>query len=508
MAGKGCPKGYTWDGKRKVCLAVKAGGGHNCPGGTTYSDFYKGCIPLETTPDAKVPVSQPPDESLSDECPPGTHKGPFGACVPDTQQPAPELAPITCPPGFVAKKTWNAWVCVSEETAGTQPVGQPPPPGFGPCPDPNQYRDEAGNCVDKVTGDPCGTGNHIDPVTGQCVADYEDPCGGLGANWSFNPTTGLCEEKKEEEKEKEEEVDVKAQGDLRAVLTSILDQFGLATPGLIALIEQAVREDWSETKFLQEMRKHPDYLSNPLFAANIEAAAGGRRFRSEAEVLAEADAIRTLIKKYGFGDVPDSYIAANILSGKSLAEIDHLLTIQKQVEIYGPVFKGFVEQELGIILGDDDLFEIFDPERNTQEFDDAFRAALYRARPFTLGLGIRSEAEMRALEMLGVDPEEAFTRYESIGKTLPTFNKFAAIESIIGTGNLPADFGAFFGAAENSVLTKAFLFPGTPEGNAALAELQQMFAREFARFSVGGGPALAQGGQAIGLLTPNERAAL
>lgn len=341
------------------------------------------------------------------------------------------------------------------------------------------------------------TGETTTPGTGTApAADPNDPCPN---GWHLDPDLGVCVLDATDT----EEIDKGAQADVRAELASILGQFGLGTEGLTALIEQAVKEDWSETKFIQEMRQHSDYLANPLFSANIARTAEGGRFMSEGEVLAYADEARRVIKQYGFGDISNNYLAEGLSSNLSLAEIEHRLQLTKQIDLYGPVFKGFVAARMGVVLEDDDLFEIFDREIDTQEFDDAFRAAQYQAAPFTLGFGIRNEADQRAAEMLGIDPQEWMRRFQQAGSASPGVARLAAIE---GFGvNLPADFGHFLGAAENQHLLNAFLFPGTPEGTAAMAELQQLFAREFARFNVGGGPAQSQTGALTGLLTPSKR---
>lgn len=290
--------------------------------------------------------------------------------------------------------------------------------------------------------------------------------------------------------------DVDAQNRLRASFQSYLEMYGLNTPGMVTLIEEAVRKDWSMDKFLLEMRKHPDYLANPLFAANMERVKTGKRFLAEGEILAWRDESRRLAKQFGF-EVSDYYLAEGLKSGLSHAEIEHRLQVQKNVTEFGAGVRWVFENELGTTVTDQDLFEIFDKERHTTEWDDAYRNALYRGRPLALGLGVRSQAEADAFRMLGVDPNAAFSRYENLRSNASRFERLGAIEDLITEG-LPDDFGNL-STEENSTLVKALLF----NDPLALQQLQDVVSREIARFK-SAGPTATQG-QLVGLLSGEER---
>lgn len=157
-----------------------------------------------------------------------------------------------------------------------------------------------------------------------------------------------------------------------------------------------------------------------------------------------------------------------------------------------------MEDYLGHSFDDKDLFELFDPEISTEEWSRSYRDALYRGRPFALGLGVRSQAEADALRLLGVDPDAAFERYGQVAQNASRFDRLASIESMVA-GNLPDNFGDF-SKAPNSLLVRALVF----QDSAALSELQRMTAAEIGRFNQGGGAVSSQG-MALGLLSGTEK---
>lgn len=302
-------------------------------------------------------------------------------------------------------------------------------------------------------------------------------------------------------REIESEEDRRADNDLLARINDILSQYGLNTPGLLQLAQDAISNGWGMNEFMLELRRHPDYLAKPLFAANIQRGREGGRVWSEGEVLNYADSVRSLAQRFGYADPSDAYIAEGFLSGKSAAEYEHHLNVQQRVREAGAGVALVYKQITGDDIDDQDLHEVFDRETNTADIDRALRQAELRGRPFTLGLGIRTEAEARALEMLGVSPEEAFTRYQGVAQTAPRFERLRTIEDLIAQG-LPNDFGSQLGTAENGLLIRALVFQ-QPD---ALAELQAMTAREIGRFRSSSGAVAAQGGQQLGLLSATERA--
>lgn len=295
------------------------------------------------------------------------------------------------------------------------------------------------------------------------------------------------------------EPDLAAQDSLRAELRSILDQFGLATQGNITLLEQAVREDWSPTKFMQELRQSADYLANPLFAANVKRAATGKGFMPEGQVIAYATEAKRLAKQFGYKEPSDNYIAMGFESGLSLSEYEHRFGVQQRVNTFGAGVSLAYKQLMGVNPSDEDLYEIFDKEISTSEFDEKARRAEYMGRPLTLGLGIRTEAEARAAEMMGINPDEWFSRFENVSQNASRFERLRTIEDTITQG-LPSNFGEHLATAENGLLIQALVFQ-RPD---ALAKLQDMTAREVARFKTGGG-ATPQQGQLISLLSQTEK---
>lgn len=286
---------------------------------------------------------------------------------------------------------------------------------------------------------------------------------------------------------------------LMSLFTGLLEQYGLNTPGLLDFVRTSVSNGWSQDRIMLEVRRHPEYLANPLFAANVQRAAAGGGWMSEGQVIAYSNEIKRLTAQYGYKPPSDNYIAEALRTGKSMAEFEAAITIQRNVEEYGPFVRHVFENELGIVMDDDDLWELFNPEIDTQERTNAYRNALYRGRPAVLGLGVRSQREADALRLLGVDPDEAFQRYQGVAQNATRFERLGAIESMV-TQNLPANFGDF-SSADNSILVRALVF----QDPAALAELQAMTSREVARFNVGGGALTTQTGQQLGLLAPSQR---
>lgn len=300
----------------------------------------------------------------------------------------------------------------------------------------------------------------------------------------------------------------KHENDVFALYRDTLEQFGFSGTDVEDFLKQSVREDWNASTFTIKMRQQKWYLDNPLYAANIARSNAGKRFLNEAQVLSYAADIRDLARSFGYHDVPDAYIASALVNKDSdpstaLAQMHHVLTVQQKVNQYGGGVALVYREVYGHDPSDQDLFDIFDPAKDTKDVDDALRQAEYRGRPFTLGFGIRTEAEARAAEMLGVSPDEWFQRFQRAGEASPTIGRLAALDAL--GKDLPANFGQFLADARNQHLLAAFLMPGTPEGNAAMAEIQDMTAREIARFKQSGAPVSA-GGQAVGLLSPTERA--
>lgn len=306
-----------------------------------------------------------------------------------------------------------------------------------------------------------------------------------GYKWVWNEDTGWTAVKDAATP------DLGAQDSLRAELRTILDQFGLATEGNIALLERAVQQDWSPTKFVQELRQSTDYLANPLFAANVQRAKEGKGFMPEGQVIGYAAEAKRLARQHGFAEPSDSYIANGFQGGMSLAEYEHRLNVQQRVNLFGPGVATVYKFLTGDDPSDQDLFDIFNPEKSTQWFVDQARAAEMRGRPMVLGLGIRSAEEAAALDLLGVTPDQAFEGYQRLANALPTVTRLAAIDQTIA--NDPENPFDSFGA----------LFKDIFQSDAKSQEqILLMTARERARFKQG---ATATQGQLAGLLTGAEK---
>ena len=286
--------------------------------------------------------------------------------------------------------------------------------------------------------------------------------------------------------------------DLFALYKDTLEQFGFTGPGFESFLKQSVKEDWNESTFKIKMRQQDWYLANPLYAANLANAKSGKhRFLPEGEVLTYAQDAKRLARHYGYQEPSDAYIAMGIEGGLSAAEIEHRYQVQDRVKQFGGGVAMVFEAIMGHKPDDQDLFEIFDKEVSTKEFDDAARAAEMRGRPMLLGLGIRSAEEQKALDMLGVTADQAWAGYQQLGRSLPTVSRLAAIDQAIANDpDNPFDsFAALFADIFN---------PGSADANKAREEILLKMAREQARFRQSGGVQATQG-QLTGLLGTAEK---
>ena len=308
----------------------------------------------------------------------------------------------------------------------------------------------------------------------------------------------------EEEDEEEEVVDDDDDDDgipnaaepVLDTLQSFLDQWGLGD--LTPFIRDAIIAGKSQNEILLELRQHPVYLA--AFPENNLRKGKGFSAMTEGEILAYRNEAKRIAKQFGFQAPSNNYIADAIGAGVSLGELEQRFGIVQQVNRFGGGVKMVLEDRLGKSLSDEDLYEFFDPNVDTAEWDEAYLDALYQGRPMMLGLGIRSQAEADALQMLGVDPDEAFRRYQEVGQNRSRFERLASIQDNLLEG-LPENFGAHLKDVTNGLLIQGLLFQ-SPD---ALKQLQDLTMQEMARFKSGGGVA-SQGTQAVGLLTANERA--
>lgn len=329
-----------------------------------------------------------------------------------------------------------------------------------------------------------GPGEDVDDF----LADYaEDP---VAAVTDRGGRVGDAEEE-------EEIVDEEANNDLFAEWKAALEQFGLTPTD--EFLREAVQKGWSEDTFYVKLRQQDFYLANPLFAANIERSRNGGRFMSEAEVLGWGSEAKRIAKQYGYSDPSDAYLASGLLNGKSLAEFEHIIQIQRKVDEFGPAVRDFAEAYLNEDLSDQDLFEVFSDRHDTADFDRAFKYAQYQGRPILLGFGARTEAEARAYEMLGLTPDEVFARFGQAGEVRSRTERLALIDQDLIAQNPQAIADALKGHEQLIVDAEV---KGLPE---ARARLQELLLREGAKWRSGSGPAATGQGQLVGLLNTAER---
>lgn len=385
--------------------------------------------------------------------------------------------------GYVYDKNGNAVSqadFLSGGTGGTAPTPTPTPT-VPPPPEGYIYDPETGTYVKDPNYQP-------DKPTDTPAPGYEWTWN--GSAWTQTKTAATVE------------AEQKHQNDLFTEYKAALEQFGFTGAGVDEFLKQSVKEDWNNSTFKIKMRQQDWYLANPLYAANLANARNGKLFLSEGEVIGYATEAKRLAKQFGYKEPSDNYIAMGLEGGLSKAELEHRYAVDQRVKQFGGGVAVVYNELMGGPPTEEDLWRIFNNEIATEAFDDKARQAEMRGRPFTLGLGIRSEAEARALEMMGVSPDEAFSRYSTVSQNASRFARFQSIEDLMAQG-LPENFGIDLSTQENSTLLRAFLAPGTPEGNSAMAQLQEVLAREMSRWKQQGTQATQ--GQLLGLLNQDQK---
>lgn len=282
-----------------------------------------------------------------------------------------------------------------------------------------------------------------------------------------------------------------AQQTLRAQLENFLRQYGLTN--LMGLVDQALVEGWSMEWALLQIRSSNEYKER--FKGNELRVNGGFSVLSEDAYLAYEDTIKSLAQTYGFNIPGADQIAQAIGNNKAPTEIEHAFRVRQQVLQYGDFVKSAFNQLLGADITDEDLQEFFDPTKSTPEWDELYTKARIMGQPAMLGLGTRSKEEAEALMAMGINPDEAFQRYQTVGMEKDRFSRLAAIEGSI-LGNLPDNFGDFLKNVDNKSLIDAIVF-NKPD---SLQQLQSLVMREVGRHNQGGGP--------VQMLTPEEQAGL
>jgi len=247
---------------------------------------------------------------------------------------------------------------------------------------------------------------------------------------------------------------------LLAEFESFLDTAGLP-PSLIDDIEQWIREGRSPAEIDLLIRETDEYkLAFPEMALRRDA---GFAPLTEKQILDLRDTFKEIGRTFGINfSITD--IQTAIGNDISPAEIEHRADVFSRIENYGESAKKILEGFIGQDLDDDSLFEFFDQSIPTADLDKAYEKA----------------------RILG---DQGFVKLQAIEANIAANPFAAALEAALRSPD------------------------GTPLGdelkNISMDELirtaQQLFAREAARFSQGGGPAQSQTGALVGLLTPDQR---
>lgn len=308
-----------------------------------------------------------------------------------------------------------------------------------------------------------------------------------GFEWVWNPDTEQWDLQETEDSE-----DREGRENQFDRLRGYLEQWGLES--LADWVWGLILDDTPEGDIMRQLRDRPEYHS--AFPENRMRREHNLQPMAESEILAYRNDARELLQRHGHGTVSNNYLSEAMGRGVSLSELEHRLGLVDSVQRLGPFVRAGLEQELGIVLSDEDLFEFFDGERSTKDWDDAYRNARLKNQPIAFGLDPRSQAEIDALGILGITDEEALTRYQQMGQEKPRFDRLQSIAANI-TDGLPADFGGWLAGVDNDLQRDAILF-NRPD---ALAQLQSLWIQEQARNKGGGGVA----GGGAGFLPAGQR---
>lgn len=262
---------------------------------------------------------------------------------------------------------------------------------------------------------------------------------------------------------------------------------------LVTVIKPAIAAGQSEFEVMRSLRASATYKAFfPEYDARIK---NGHAAWSEAQILQYRDQGKNLAKQIWGKDIKGTDLSKLIANNVSLQEFEHRLLVFKQVNNMGGAVQGALERELGVKLTDKDLYEFFDPEIDTSELDAAWENAIFKqyVNNLTGGDYKVTDEMVKNLRKIGVTTNQAIQNYQKMAGAMPAIDKLASIDAAVGGDrDNPFDsFGAAFGAYQ------------TLDAKAQ-AQIGQMFARETARFSRGGG-AVMDDGLAYGLRSREER---
>jgi len=282
-------------------------------------------------------------------------------------------------------------------------------------------------------------------------------------------------------------------GDVRAELMQFLIDNELPL-SLMTFIENALAQGMPFAQIKIELRNTPEYKA--AYPENALRLAAGFDWMPEAEIRWYRAEARRLANAYFGFSMTNAEIAELVVRDKSLKEWENELQDYADLLQYGPQVRQALEEELGFVIDDEQLWNFFRRDIPTPELNRAYQAALMRGQPAVLGFGIRPEEEAEILREFGYTAAEAFKGYQGIAQELPRTERMKQIEAMVQGMPAPTAEEMLSGATW-SQLFRALMLRDVD----AFTELQQLSAREFARWRAGGGPA----GGGAGLLAPEQR---
>lgn len=327
-----------------------------------------------------------------------------------------------------------------------------------------------------------GTGRAFDE-TGKYIGDYDEDLNEI----SFFAAPEEIGEPEEEEPGPD--VPTAEQEDAHKVLQDFLGQLGLTN--LTDFAWQAIREGWSDERVLNELRQTDEYKQ--AFPEYWERIQKGLKPMNEGEIINYRSEAKRLVRQTFGAELSNTDISKALTNDWSLQEFEHRVMIAKHADENRYV-KQIMELELDRPISDQEFMDFLNDDIETSGLDKAYEQARYRSVAMAYNLGPRSAEEVEALKALGISEQEATGRYRNVAEARPLLEKLGGIETGISLAAALADTPIEMGIAG--------LLLDDPE---ARQQINSLVAREFARFAQKGGAIQTQGGQQVGLLTPNQQ---
>lgn len=290
--------------------------------------------------------------------------------------------------------------------------------------------------------------------------------------------------------------DTSAEFDALAQIRATLESYGIDNPAIANRAWELIKQgfDDSPAYIMQQLREMPEYQA--YFPELKMRADTGKTFMSEGQILAWRSTAQELARTYYGKTLTVQEMANAVANDISPAELKHRFEVLDNVKTRGGPLKEFFSQNLGINLDDEDLAEFLDPEVNTADLDRVFEEGMYRAAPAVFfGNNLLPENLTNQLRAFGLDPGEAFQRYEQIGGQLTNVQRLMHVDPMFEGVNITGN--DLFNEVPFQTLNRAIMFGDSQ----ALLQLQGVLAREVAKHTQKGGA--AAGGK--GLLGKEER---